>query len=109
MDQMSLDLEDFALSAEDEQLFGVRKQLVGEMVDALELLVGDERIAGEVARDAIATCRQAKLAKFEIPQKLLLVPDEWTVENGLLTAAMKLKREALKSKYGARLTELSNE
>ena len=77
--------------------------------DALELLVGDERIAGEVARDAIATCRQAKLAKFEIPQKLLLVPDEWTVENGLLTAAMKLKREALKSKYGARLTELSNE
>ena len=77
--------------------------------DPLELLVEDERIASEVVQDATAACRQAKLAKFEIPRKLHLAADEWTVENGLLTAAMKLKREALKAKYGARLIELSND
>ncbi len=77
--------------------------------DPLELLVEDERVVSEVVQDATAACRQAKLAKFEIPRKLHLVTDEWTVENGLLTAAMKLKREALKTKYDARLTELSND
>ena len=54
----------------------------------------------------IDTCKASKLAKFEIPAQILLVADDWTVENELLTAAMKLKRQALKKKYDAELDKL---
>uniref|UniRef100_A0A0N4Z6F0 long-chain-fatty-acid--CoA ligase n=1 Tax=Parastrongyloides trichosuri TaxID=131310 RepID=A0A0N4Z6F0_PARTI len=40
-----------------------------------------------------------KLTKYEIPKKLILVTEPFTVENGLLTAAMKLKRIAIENKY----------
>ena len=43
--------------------------------------------------------KPAKLEKFEIPAKIKLVPDAWTPESGLVTAALKLKREQLKAKF----------
>ena len=74
--------------------------------DPLELLVEDELILKEVKMAIIDTCKASKLAKFEIPAQILLVADDWTVENELLTAAMKLKRQALKKKYDAELDKL---
>ena len=35
----------------------------------------------------------AKLNKFEIPAKITLCSEEWTPDNGLVTAAMKIKRK----------------
>lgn len=32
---------------------------------------------------------------FEIPAEVLLTPEEWTPENGMLTAAMKLNRNKI--------------
>lgn len=74
--------------------------------DPLELLVEDKHILKEVKKAMIDTCKASKMAKFEIPAQVLLVADDWTVENGLLTAAMKLKRQALKKKYDAELNKL---
>ncbi|XP_047319725.1 long chain acyl-CoA synthetase 8-like [Impatiens glandulifera] len=48
----------------------------------------------------------AKLDKFEIPSKIKLIPEPWTPESGLLTAALKLKRESLKAKYKDDLNNL---
>ncbi|KAI7746729.1 hypothetical protein M8C21_011534 [Ambrosia artemisiifolia] len=43
--------------------------------------------------------KEAKLDKFEIPAKIKLMPEPWTPESGLVTAALKLKREQLKAKF----------
>jgi len=40
-----------------------------------------------------------KLAKFEIPTKVTVVDDIWTPETGLVTAALKVNRNNLRSKY----------
>ncbi len=37
--------------------------------------------------------------------KLIVVKDSWTVESGLVTPSMKVKRSAIEAKYGARLPQ----
>ena len=44
--------------------------------------------------------------RFEIPRAVFLVSQPWTPESGLLTAAMKLKREYIKTMYGEQIGEL---
>ncbi|KAK2986447.1 hypothetical protein RJ640_011885 [Escallonia rubra] len=53
----------------------------------------------EVQQSLSKVGKAAKLDKFEIPAKIKLVPDAWTPESGLVTAALKLKREQVKSKF----------
>lgn len=48
----------------------------------------------------------AKLDKFELPAKIKLLSDQWTPESGLVTAALKIKREQLKAKYKEELKNL---
>uniref|UniRef100_A0A0D9XPH8 4-coumarate--CoA ligase n=1 Tax=Leersia perrieri TaxID=77586 RepID=A0A0D9XPH8_9ORYZ len=50
--------------------------------------------------------KQARLEKFEIPSKIKLIPEPWTPESGLVTAALKLKREAIKKAYENDLAQL---
>ncbi len=40
-------------------------------------------------------CKAAKLAKFEVPAKVVLIDEPWTPDNGMLTAVMKLKRKEI--------------
>ncbi|XP_073282575.1 long chain acyl-CoA synthetase 8-like isoform X2 [Primulina huaijiensis] len=53
----------------------------------------------EVQQSLFKAAKAAKLEKFEIPAKVTLLPEPWTPESGLVTAALKLKRESLKSKF----------
>lgn len=50
--------------------------------------------------------KAARLDKFEIPAKIKLIPEPWTPESGLVTAALKLKREPLKAKFKDELQKL---
>lgn len=50
--------------------------------------------------------RAAKLNKFEIPSKIRLLSEPWTPESGLVTAALKLKREQIKTKFKDELQTL---
>lgn len=43
--------------------------------------------------------KQGKLERFEIPTKVKLLPEPWTPESGLVTAAMKIKREAIRKAF----------
>ncbi|XP_058112712.1 long chain acyl-CoA synthetase 8 [Magnolia sinica] len=54
---------------------------------------------GEVQQSLLKAAKAAKLDKFEIPAKISLMPDPWTPESGLVTAALKLKREQLKARF----------
>jgi len=48
----------------------------------------------------------AKLQKFEIPQKIHIDPKPWLPEDGLITAAFKLKRKALENHYRSEINAL---
>lgn len=50
--------------------------------------------------------KDAKLDKFEIPAKIKLMAEPWTPESGLVTAALKIKREQIKSKFKDDLQKL---
>lgn len=50
--------------------------------------------------------KKARLQKFEIPAKVKLISKPWTPESGLVTAALKLKREAIRKEYADELAKL---
>ena len=47
-------------------------------------------------RSLTAHAIKTNLQKFEIPRNVSLVPDAWTPETGLVTAAFKIKRKVIK-------------
>ena len=59
-----------------------------------------ELISGELAKHG------AEFKGYEKPQKLLLVDDDFTTENGLLTPTLKLKRAKVREKYQAPIDAL---
>ncbi|KAG5569589.1 hypothetical protein H5410_059355 [Solanum commersonii] len=60
----------------------------------------------EVQQSLLKVGKAARLDKFEIPAKIKLIPEPWTPESGLVTAALKLKREPLKAKFKDELLKL---
>jgi len=73
--------------------------------DFEELCQNDQAIK-EVQQSLSKAAKAARLEKFEIPAKILLLPEPWTPESGLVTAALKLKREQIKSKFKDDLNNL---
>jgi len=57
----------------------------------------------------VETAKHAKRKPFEYLKNVRFVQDEWTPENGILTAAMKLKRREIDKKYGPLIAQLYNE
>ncbi|KAK1371088.1 long chain acyl-CoA synthetase 9, chloroplastic [Heracleum sosnowskyi] len=64
--------------------------------DAIKEVLGSLRKAG----------KEAKLEKFEIPLKIKLLSEMWTQESGLVTAALKIKRDAIRKTFSADLLQL---
>ena len=50
--------------------------------------------------------KKARLEKFEIPSKIKLLSEPWTPESGLVTAALKLKRDVIRKAFSAELSRL---
>lgn len=66
----------------------------------------DPRMVEFILKSIKETGLKNGLKKAEIPTKVCIVSDEWTPDNGLLTAALKLKRSLIKSKYEETIQEL---
>ncbi|KAL1349447.1 hypothetical protein AAHE18_07G157900 [Arachis hypogaea] len=60
----------------------------------------------EVHASLVKEGKKARLEKFEIPAKIELLPEPWTPESGLVTAALKLKREAIRKAFHEVLLKL---
>ncbi|KAM3311862.1 hypothetical protein ACQJBY_032083 [Aegilops geniculata] len=60
----------------------------------------------EVLQSLVKAGKQSRLEKFEIPARIKLIPEPWTPESGLVTAALKLKREVIKKGYQDDLAKL---
>jgi long-subunit acyl-CoA synthetase (AMP-forming) len=65
------------------------------------LIEGNGRAQLEAGLRAHLGAINAKLDAHEQLETLVLVADEWTIENGLLTPTLKLKRSAIEEKYHA--------
>ena len=62
-----------------------------------EELIKNELILKEIAKDV--ELMNKNLGNWEQIKKIELVPDEWTVETGLITPTLKLKRKVIMEKY----------
>jgi len=67
----------------------------------------------EVKKDVVAQLKEYGikngLKNFEIPAKVLIVLDEWTPENGLVTAALKIRRKFIYDEYQKEIQATYNE
>ena len=71
-----------------------------ELVAHPEVKALYQGIVGEVNRG---------LARFETLKKVLLVPDEFTTDNGALTPSLKLRRKTIEERYRAQIDGLYEE
>ncbi|KAG9152384.1 hypothetical protein Leryth_016767 [Lithospermum erythrorhizon] len=78
---------------------GITYNEFSELCDKVEAV-------NEVQQSLSKEGKAAKLDKFEVPSKIKLVPEPWTPESGLVTAAFKLKREQLKARFKDELQKL---
>ncbi|XP_078447599.1 long chain acyl-CoA synthetase 9, chloroplastic-like [Wolffia australiana] len=65
-----------------------------------------EEAVQEVQASLREVAKKGRLEKFEIPSKIKLVPEPWTPESGLVTAALKLKREVIRKTFADDLAHL---
>lgn len=73
--------------------------------DFQDLFDKDETVR-EVCRSLLQEAKNARLEKFEIPAKIKVLSEPWTPESGLVTAAHKLKREAIRKVFCDELSML---
>ncbi|KAB1209104.1 Long chain acyl-CoA synthetase 8 [Morella rubra] len=78
---------------------GISYKDFSELCDKVEAV-------SEVQQSLTKVGKAAKLDKFEIPAKIRLLPEPWTPESGLVTAALKIKREQLKAMFKDELQKL---
>jgi len=69
-------------------------------------LCENAEIIKAVATDVAAACKVAKLAKFEVPQKIILIDELWTPDNDMLTAVNKLKRKPIEEKHKEQINKV---
>ncbi|KAK4490114.1 hypothetical protein RD792_000771 [Penstemon davidsonii] len=65
-----------------------------------------ENTLKEVSSSLLKAAKAGRLEKFEMPAKIKLLYEPWTPETGLVTAALKLKRELIRKTYSTDLTQL---
>lgn len=103
----------------------LRSFLVGIVVPDPEVVVPWAKSHGLPTDDFAALCQNPAVNKFildglvahgksvglhafEIPRAILLVPEQFTVESGLLTPTFKIKRNEVKKKFEKDISDLYN-
>lgn len=77
----------------------------GMSVEDHGVLLQDKDVTAFLDREIMTHLRQT-YGGYEIPQKILYTAEPFTLENGLLTQTLKLKRKKVLEKYGAALDAL---
>jgi long-subunit acyl-CoA synthetase (AMP-forming) len=72
----------------------------------LSAMCANPKVTAAVLEAVTATCKAAKLVRFEMPTKVILIDDLWTPENDMLTAVNKLKRKQIVEKHQALIDEV---
>ena len=70
-------------------------------VDGSADWLGHPDIAAKVEREVMVTLRD--LASYQMPKRVLLIEEDFTVENGMLTPSLKTKRRVIEERHKARI------
>ncbi|WNC74224.1 AMP-binding protein [Thalassotalea psychrophila] len=80
--------------------------VIGHGLDSPFLLAGLSELGKDMDKQSVTLMIEAKLQElnpqlesFERVKQVLLVKDEWTIENELLTPTMKLRRNSISARY----------
>ncbi|KAK9054246.1 hypothetical protein SSX86_025324 [Deinandra increscens subsp. villosa] len=77
----------------------------GIAIDDFTSLCDMSEIVKEVYGSLVKAGKTGRLEKFEIPAKIKLLPEAWTPESGLVTAALKLKRDIIRKTFSDELAK----
>jgi len=77
----------------------------GEAESSLEEMVHNKKIQDAALKELQAVGKKGGLAPFEIITGVVLSEEEWTAQNGLLTAAQKIQRKPLVKKFQKEVKE----
>jgi long-chain acyl-CoA synthetase len=67
-------------------------------------LAGDARVQALVERETLG--RLTGFARYEMPKKVLVIPEEFTIDNGMLTPKLSIKRHVVEKRYAAQIEAL---
>jgi len=81
----------------------VKEKSLANGAQDLTTICADDGVRDAVLKDLNAVGRKAGFKPLESMQTVVLTPDEWTPQNGLLTAAAKLQRKAIHGKYQSQI------
>eukprot|EP00897_Mesotaenium_endlicherianum_P007230 jgi/Mesen1/6535/ME000334S05876 len=95
-----------ALVTANEQALTSWASRAGVQFSSLEDLCQKEEATSEVIKSLQKVGKESKLERFEIPNKVKLLPEPWTPESGFVTAALKLKRENVRKAFEDDLKKL---
>ena len=76
---------------------------------ALESLTQEgagQKLAASILEQLKSAAAEARLAGFELPKRVYLEPELFSVDNGLLTPTLKMKRVELKKRYKSTLDSM---
>ena len=79
----------------------------GIRAESDETLVEEERVRTHVEEEVLEAVEP--FAHYEQPKRVLLVDEEWTVENGVLTPSQKVKRRVVTERYAEEIDRLYRE
>lgn len=72
---------------------------MGIQADDLNELCSNVELVNQVTKELAAYGRKSGLLNLEIPRKIKLCSEQWTADNGLVTAALKTRRKQVKDFY----------
>ncbi|KAI0310605.1 acetyl-CoA synthetase-like protein [Amylostereum chailletii] len=73
---------------------------------SLDALCHDPRVKSMVLKDCNAGGKKSRFKPMEMLQAVVLSPEEWTPESGLVTAAQKIQRKKIAAKFDAEIKEI---
>jgi len=74
-----------------------------------EKVCNHRKARNEVLNSILAVGKQTKMKTVELPKDVHLCPEEWTPMNGMLTAAMKLKRAPVSNAFKPQIKQMYDE
>ncbi|ETO22541.1 hypothetical protein RFI_14656 [Reticulomyxa filosa] len=82
---------------------------LGSIANNLEALIKEPGVKSVIEKDMERVALEESLQGYERVKKFILVKDDFTVENGLLTSSMKLKRHVAKKKFAEEIKKMYSE
>eukprot|EP00457_Paulinella_chromatophora_P003019 gb/GEZN01003024.1/.p1 GENE.gb/GEZN01003024.1/~~gb/GEZN01003024.1/.p1 ORF type:complete len:763 (+),score=151.79 gb/GEZN01003024.1/:290-2290(+) len=73
---------------------------------SMEELCQEEKVKEAVMAQIKTVGNQLGLNKWEVPDKIFLCHEQWTSQNGLLTAGLKMRRFKVQEKYKERVMQM---